>query len=386
MVLTAALHGVVFTNCTFTNITIEKLTEGCTFRLCTFQKVSFAGLRDTSFQKCTLKKVTLRKNAVDVHFDQCAFTALSSVNQRWSRVDWKHCTNDSWASHRDTLSQCTWDNCTFKKGTILNTTVSDSSLTNTQLHHLTWSKGVWARVQWKQCLWADCTATDAKLSGNQLHGVTRKRCNFSHSMTLSCEWYECKTSTCIFSHSKWRDCKWLSDEQLKNQYDHNRWMECDIIDAKWRDIQLDHSHCNAFHWQNVKEHNVFKKNTIFVNCSRAQAPPLYGQVHCFEDGKDTPLEIGFYSHNYPMFNTLKHHWKIRPSMAKEIDFIFIRCAPAWFTFGFSTPPNVRHLVQYVSFGDHIQFYPTTTEYTDAVTGNTLVGYHRVRQRPRAHSV
>lgn len=82
-------------------------------------------------------------------------------------------------------------------------------------------------------------------------------------------------------------------------------------------------------------------------------------------------------------NVLESAWTVA---LKEIDFIFIRCTPSWFTFGLSTPPNVRHLVQYVSFGNHIQFYPTTQEYTDAVTGNKLVGYHRVQTRPRAHSV
>jgi len=93
-------------------------------------------------------------------------------------------------------------------------------------------------------------------------------------------------------------------------------------------------------------------------------------------------------------------FRVAATIAREVDFVFIRQIMPWYMFGLSTPPNTHHTISHVTIGTNVYYADRTTPYhpasssVDASSSATsppdtshrppLWGYRRRRLR-RAHS-
>lgn len=137
---------------------------------------------------------------------------------------------------------------------------------------------------------------------------------------------------------------------------------------------------------NVKAADLDDEDTTYCNVKRQTLNAAGGELH-FRKGADPSREVSttLYSHHYRS-DKLPYRikqFRLKRSIAREVDFVYLLPVPPWFSFGFSQPQDAHHLVSHVSLGNTI-FYPSSRPYVDAETGVELMGYRRAG-RPRAHS-
>lgn len=386
MCLSTPLKCMHFVQCTFNETTIAKDIMTCVFTNCTFRNVDLqANIMDVTFKKCSFHATTMRGKVQTSVFKHCRM-----YNNAWMDVNliksslWK-CTLKGGQVTRGRIDRCTLTNVTIEGETWSQTRFQDNAIKLTRVTNSTWTNIILARNVVQRTEFADCVLSDARCATNKWQSVIWRKCNQTHGLTVGDEHYQCRCVNGDRSVGRWKSCKWLEDAQVHTQYTRTQWDNCDVIDGHWTQVRLVDSKCRRVSFDNVVKTDVAETNTMFVNCSNTKVPTVLGRVHEAEDAPGHTYELTFYVQHYPVYATTKKIFRLRPAMAIQIDFIQIKCIPGWFTFGFSNPPDVRHLIKYISLTDKTCYWPSNREYMDATTGEQLSGYAVRRTRRRSHS-
>jgi len=375
----------LFMNCQFSRCRLVGPVSEASFSNCVFDSVIFVGpCEDCTFDACRLR---------DVRFvDAC------------SDCTWTHCTfvaaRGAWAALRCVFVDCTlrraqyrkrssWAQCRFADSTFDRCILDTARFTDCHANKVTWRQCSMARAVVSRCVFVACTTTatntaSAAFAGNVWRQCAWRDCNGDFSSHVAEAYAD---TTCVrrtTANARWARCRFVRDRHDHAGWYRTRWTNNHHVDSTWRTVKMHCSVVDGARYTNVDVADLDDHDTAYTNVRRTRQPYVICTLH-FHDGtapKATTTEL--FAQHRRVKMAVSPRFRLRPSSADEVDFVYVKPTPGWFTFGFSQPLDAHHLVSHVTCGRRV-FYPSKDAYLSVRTGVDMLGY-RCGGRRRAGSL
>lgn len=352
-----------FSNCAFNSVIFSVACEDCTFDSCRLSDVRFAsGCSDCTWTRCTLVAQRGTWLALRCVFVQCN---LRRAEFR-KKAAWSRCR----------LSDCTFDRCVMDKARFV----------DCNFHRTSWRQCSMARVVVSRCVYVACAMTDTNttsgvFAGNAWRKCTWADCNGDYSSHVAEDYSD---TTCVrrsTRQARWARCRFARDRHEHVNWYRTHWSYNTHVDSTWRTVKMHCSVVDGARYTNVDAARLDDHDTTYTNVRRDRQPYVGGALNYYDDAESqTATTTHLFAQHRRVLKTGASRFRLRPSVAVNVDFVYVRPVAGWFTFGFSQPLDAHHFVSYVTCGSTV-FYPSKDLYLDIRTGVEMVGYRRTgRQR------